>query len=66
MKRTHGARRADRRKQLNVAVDRELYEAVAAEARAEERRVSNMGLVLIREALAARGLQRLAAERAAR
>ena len=66
MRRTQGARRADRRKQLNVAVDRELYEAVAAEARAEERRVSNMGLVLIREALAARGLQRLAAERAAR
>lgn len=66
MRRTQGARRADRRRQINVAVDRELYEAVAAEARAEERRVSNMGLVLIREALAARGLQRLAAERAAR
>lgn len=66
MRRTQGARRADRRRQINVAVDRELYEAVEAEARAEERRVSNMGLVLIREALAARGLQRLAAERAAR
>lgn len=64
MRSTQGARRADRRKRIAVAADRELYEAVVAEAKAEERHVANMGLVLIREALAARGLQRLAAERA--
>ena len=51
------------RRQLNVAADPDLYAAVAAEARAESRRPANMALVLIREALAARGVQRTAERR---
>ena len=52
-----------RRRQINVAADPDLYAAVAAEARAEARRPANMALVLIREALAARGVQRTADRR---